>query len=110
MMEVGLPVVVVVRRGAGKVSDARARIERGLDRATKSGRMSPERAAAARTAVDITDDFAQLGDCHVVIESIDEDLDRKRALLAALEDAIDPNCVVATTSTAIPASVIGRDA
>ena len=50
----------------------------------------------------VTDHLGQLADCDLVIESIVEDLDVKKALFAELEQIVKPSGILATNTSTLP--------
>ncbi len=55
-------------------------------------------------------DYASLRDCSFVIESIIEDLATKKQVLRNVEDAVSPECLIGTNTSAIPVTHLQEDA
>jgi 3-hydroxybutyryl-CoA dehydrogenase len=78
-------------RGVGKIS-------KQLDRAVEKGKASSEDADAARARIQPTLDYADLGDCDLIIEAITEDLGLKLEMWKEV-DAIAKDGVTFATNT-----------
>jgi 3-hydroxybutyryl-CoA dehydrogenase len=79
----GLP-TVLVRGTGGDPEPARTRVARSIERRVDRGQVTREDADAALGRLTVTADRDQLGGLDLVIESIVEDLDQKRALFRDL--------------------------
>lgn len=90
----------------GAAAEAVAAVADTFRTLARKGRMSDESAdgAAARLCpVAGLDGFAP---CHLVVEAIVEDLAAKRALFAALEAVVSPDCVLATNTSSLSVTAI----
>ncbi len=88
-------------------SEAAAFVEKMLRRAVDKGRMDE---AAAKQAIRRLEPFGALSafaPCHVVIESIVEDLEAKQNLFRRLERIVDDNCILATNTSSLSVTTIG---
>ena len=79
----GMP-TVLVRGTGGDPEPARTRVARSIDRRVDRGQVAREDADAALGRLTVTADRDQLGSVDLVIESIIEHLDEKRALFRDL--------------------------
>jgi 3-hydroxybutyryl-CoA dehydrogenase len=66
--------------------------------------------AAALRHLRTSRDFGALGDCGLVIESIFENLAEKRAVLRDIEDAVVPNTLIGSNTSALPVTELQRGA
>jgi 3-hydroxyacyl-CoA dehydrogenase len=100
----GHDVIVLARRR----EVARERIERGWATATAHGLATPDEAAAARARITIADeaDPDAADEARVIVESVVEDLDAKRAALAPVVGR-NPEAIVASNTSSIPITAIG---
>jgi len=57
-----------------------------------------------------SDDFGALRDCGLVIESIFENLSEKRAVLRQIEDAVSPETLIGSNTSALPVTELQRGA
>jgi hypothetical protein len=55
-----------------------------------------------------SENYADLRDCGIVVESILEDLPLKRQVIARVEDAVAPDCLIGSTSKAAKSSIFAR--
>jgi 3-hydroxybutyryl-CoA dehydrogenase len=86
---------------------ARARIERNLGRAVDRGRMEREVADAARRRVAVgTDLTAAAADADHAIETVVEDLDVKREILAELDAACRDEVILASNTSQFSISAL----
>lgn len=95
----------------GATDRALERIRQGLARrAAKAGESAPERWAATRLLALTVE--PRLGDAvegaQLVIEAALEDLDLKRALFGALDDAAAPDTILATNTSALSVTKIAE--
>ena len=66
-----------------------------------------------RQAIDrleITSDFSSLASCGIVIETITEDLEAKKAVLVQVEHVVPPETVIGSNTSAIPISIFQEGA
>ena len=57
-----------------------------------------------------SDDFGALKDCGLVIESIFENLGEKREVLRKIEDAVSPDALIGSNTSALPVTELQRGA
>ncbi|HKE15197.1 MAG TPA: 3-hydroxyacyl-CoA dehydrogenase NAD-binding domain-containing protein [Kofleriaceae bacterium] len=94
----GLPTVLV--RGTGRApEEARGRVERSLERRIARGSLEREQAGAALARLTVTGDRDALAAVDIVIESIVEDLEEKRALFLDLARRAVGGVLASNTST-----------
>jgi len=86
------------------VAEVRAR----LARLAEKGRLEPAEASAAGARLRAVDDVAGVGaDAPgLVVEAVVEDLAVKRRLLVALEEVVDPGCVLATNTSSLSVTAL----
>ncbi len=94
---------VILRSRRQESADATlAHLEKSLTRHVHKGRMDGPAAEAALGRVTVTDDMDALSDCDLVIESVVEDLDIKKALFAELDRVCGPEAVLTTNTSTLP--------
>jgi 3-hydroxybutyryl-CoA dehydrogenase len=84
---------------------ARQTVEHYLARGVEEGRLTDEERDAALGRLTTTTDLAGLAGCDLVIEAIVEEIEPKRALLAALS-ALLPDAILATNTSALSVTEI----
>ncbi len=94
---------VVLRSRKRETADAMvAGLEKSLGKQVDKGRLSEEDRDAVLGRVTATDHLGDLADCDLVIESIVEDLDVKKALFAELDDVVKADAILATNTSTLP--------
>lgn len=94
---------VVLRSRRQETADAMvAALQKSLARQVEKGRL--EQAAADEIAgrVTATDSFHELAECDLIIESVVEDLEVKRALFAELDKIVKEDAILATNTSTLP--------
>jgi 3-hydroxybutyryl-CoA dehydrogenase len=77
-------------------------IEKGLDKQVQREKITADDKAAILGRLSATDKISDLADCDLVIESVVEDLDVKKALFAELDKAVKPEAILATNTSTLP--------
>lgn len=94
---------VVLRSRKQDTADAMiASLEKSLAKQVERGKIEQSEADAVRGRVTATDNLADLADCDLVIESVVEDLDVKRALFAELDGIVKDGAILATNTSTLP--------
>ena len=94
---------VVVRSRSQKTADAMiATIDKGFAKAIERGKATEEERQAVLGRISATDHLGTLADCDLVIESVVEDLEVKKALFAELEQIVKPSGIIATNTSTLP--------
>jgi 3-hydroxybutyryl-CoA dehydrogenase len=75
---------------------------KSLAKLVDKGRMAADEAEAVRARVTATADLADLAGCDLVIESVVEDLDTKRALFGELDGVVSADAILATNTSTLP--------
>ncbi len=98
----GAGATVVVRSRSQATADAMlAAMEKSLAKQVERGKRTQADADALRARVSATTRLADLADCDLVIESVVEDLDVKRALFNELNHIINPDAILATNTSTL---------
>ena len=94
---------VVLRSRKQETADAMvASLEKSLARQVERGKLEQAEADEVRARVSATDHIGALVDCDLVIESVVEDLDIKRALFAELDSVVKSGAILATNTSTLP--------
>ena len=92
------------------VQRAQGSIAKALAREVEKGRLDQASAVAATSRItaagDLGQGYAAYAPCGFVIEAVLEDLAVKRALFAALEKVVAPDCVLATNTSSLSVAAI----
>ncbi|NNN00889.1 MAG: 3-hydroxybutyryl-CoA dehydrogenase [Acidimicrobiaceae bacterium] len=93
---------VVVRSRSQATADAMlAALEKSLAKQVEREKRTASDADALRARVSATTRLADLADCDLVIESVVEDLDVKRALFNELNHVVNPSAILATNTSTL---------
>jgi 3-hydroxybutyryl-CoA dehydrogenase len=94
---------VILRSRTQETADsAIAKLTKGLERQVEKGRLDAEERDAIVGRISATHDLADLATCDLVIESVVEDLDIKKALFAILDTIVRPDAILATNTSTLP--------
>jgi 3-hydroxybutyryl-CoA dehydrogenase len=104
---------VVLRSRKQETADAMvAGLGKSLAKQVDRGRLEQAEADVVAGRVSATSDLGDLADCDLVIESVVEDLEIKKALFAELDAIVKDGAVLATNTSTLPviemATVTGR--
>jgi len=94
--------VVVRSRSQATAQAMVTSIEKGLDKQVQREKITADDKAAILGRLSATDKISDLADCDLVIESVVEDLDVKKALFAELDKAVKPEAILATNTSTLP--------
>jgi 3-hydroxybutyryl-CoA dehydrogenase len=94
--------VTVRSRTRAAADDMVARLAAGLDRQVAKGRLEPAERDEVIGRIRPTDHLGALVDADLVIESVVEDLDVKKALFRELEQIVHPDAILATNTSTFP--------
>jgi 3-hydroxybutyryl-CoA dehydrogenase len=94
---------VVVRSRRQDSADAMvAGIAKSLARQVEKGKLPATERDGILERIKPTHHIGDLVECHLVIESVLEDLTVKRALFAELDSVVQPNAILATNTSTLP--------
>ncbi len=94
--------VVLRSRSAATADATRVTLEKGLAKQVAKGRLGQGEADAALRRVTTTSDLADMAGCDLVLESVVEELEAKRALLAEVDRVVAGDVVLATNTSTLP--------
>ena len=93
---------VVLRSRKQATADATiAKLEKSLAKQVEKGRLSEEDRDAVLARVTGTELISDLADCDLIIESVVEDLETKRALFIELDAAVKSEAILATNTSTL---------
>jgi 3-hydroxybutyryl-CoA dehydrogenase len=94
---------VVLRSRKQETADAMvASLEKSLAKQVERGKLEKATADEVRARVTATDHLGALVDCDLVIESVVEDLEVKRALFSELDSIVKDGAILATNTSTLP--------
>jgi 3-hydroxybutyryl-CoA dehydrogenase len=94
--------VVLRSRQQASADSMVASLEKSLAKQVERGKLEQADADAVRARVSATDHLGALVDCDLVIESVVEDLEIKRALFEELDSIVKPEAILATNTSTLP--------
>ncbi|MDR2013033.1 MAG: 3-hydroxyacyl-CoA dehydrogenase [Rhodanobacter sp.] len=80
-----------------------------LKKRVDTGKLAANDAQALLARIEPVESVAAMSDAAVVIEAIVERIDAKRALLAQLESIVADTCILASNTSSISITALGRD-
>ncbi|MDY0748149.1 3-hydroxyacyl-CoA dehydrogenase [Paucibacter sp. R3-3] len=102
----GFPTVLVDTNGEA-LNKSRQQIEKILDDGVKLGKVQPEAAAAAKARLTISTDLVSAaGGAVLLLETVSERLDIKKAVITAAAPVLAANAVIATNTSALSVTEI----
>ena len=94
---------VIVRSRSQATADAMvASVAKGLAKQVEKGRLTDDEKVAILGRITAVSELSKLADCDLVIESVVEDLDTKKALFAELDKTVKPGAIIATNTSTLP--------
>ncbi len=93
--------VVIRSRNQDTADGCVARIDKALQKLVSKEKIDEAAAAEILARVTPTADLADLADCDIVIESVIEDIDTKKALFADLDTTVKDGAILATNTSTL---------
>jgi 3-hydroxybutyryl-CoA dehydrogenase len=93
--------VVVREIDRGNLDAGIAKIEKQLAKAAEKGKLEQPEADAVRARIAPTMDYADLADCDIVIEAIDEDLEKKLEMWRTVDAIVKEEAYFATNTSSL---------
>jgi 3-hydroxybutyryl-CoA dehydrogenase len=92
----------------GAAVDAKTQLAKGLDALVAKGKVSAADAAQTLSRIEPVAALEAAAPVGLVVEAIVESLEAKRAVFAQLESVVTADCVLATNTSSISVTAIGR--
>lgn len=108
LLAAGHNVVGVTRRLANH-PDTKPHVLALLRQMVKEG-MLREKPATLLKRLSLSEDFNDLAQCRIIIESIVEDVETKRKSYRTIEAIVEPTAIIGSNTSAIPITLLQRDA
>lgn len=103
--QVGIP-TVAVKATPGSTDKIRSGLEKSLAKMVERQKMSAELRDSTLALLQFTTDEAAVADCDLIIESIIEDIDIKKALFQRLEGIVSPQAIIATNTSTLSVTAL----
>ncbi|WP_089155516.1 3-hydroxyacyl-CoA dehydrogenase family protein [Micromonospora sp. NBS 11-29] len=102
----GSPVTLLVRGGPEVAAEKARWVGRSLARDVGRRVLAAADARAAATRLRVTADPGDLSGVDVALECVAEDVAAKRSVIAMVESVVDRRCLIASTTSSIPAGTL----
>jgi 3-hydroxybutyryl-CoA dehydrogenase len=99
---------VLVKATPGPLDGPRRYIAESLGRAVKKGKLTAEALDETLARLTLTSDLDALSSCDVIIESVVEDLDRKRRIFGEIEPRVPTTTVLASNTSSLPLAALAE--
>ena len=103
--QVGIP-TVAVKATPGSTDKIRSGLEKSLAKMVERQKMSAELRDSTLELLQFTTDEAAVADCDLIIESIIEDIDIKKAMFQRLEGIVSPQAIIATNTSTLSVTAL----
>ncbi len=94
--------VIVASRSQERADETAASFASSLNRQVERGKLTLDERDAALARLSTTNDMHNLAACDLVLESIVEDLERKRDVFGVLDEVCQPGAILATNTSTLP--------
>lgn len=94
--------VILSSRSQDRAEQTAKAFETSLNRQVEKGRLSMDDRDATLARFATTTEMSALANCDLVIESIVEDLERKREVFGVLDEVCAPHTILATNTSTLP--------
>jgi len=94
--------VVVREVDQDKLDKGLAKIDKQLARAVDKGKLEEGDATSVRDRIQGTLDYGDLAECDLVVEAIDEDLDKKLEMWRQVDEIVKDDAFFATNTSSLP--------
>ncbi len=103
--QAGIP-TVAVKATPGSTDKIRSGLEKSLAKMVERQKMSAELRDSTLGLLQFTTDEASVADCDLIIESIIEDIDIKKAMFQRLEGIVSPQTIIATNTSTLSVTAL----
>ena len=103
--QAGLP-TVAVKATPGSTDKIRLGLEKSLGKMVERGKMTAEHRDSTLGLLQFTSAEADVADCDLIIESIVEDLDIKKAMFQRLEMIVSPRAMLTTNTSTLSVTAL----
>ena len=103
--QAGIP-TVAVKATPGSTDKIRSGLEKSLAKMVERQKMSAELRDSTLGLLQFTTDESAVADCDLIIESIIEDIDIKKAMFKRLEGIVTPQAILATNTSTLSVTAL----
>jgi len=100
--------VVLIDQQQEAADRGRAYSETYMDKGIKRGKATPEKKAEVLGRITATTDYAALSGCDLIVEAVFEDPNIKAEVTKKVEDAVGPDCIIATNTSTLPITDLAK--
>ena len=98
--QAGIP-TIAVKATPGSTDKIRSGLEKSLGKMVERGKMTTEKMESTLGLLQLTTKEEDVADCDLIVESIIEDLDTKKALFQRLESIVSPQTLLTTNTSTL---------
>ena len=103
--QAGIP-TVAVKATPGSTDKIRSNLEKSLAKIVERGKMTAEQKDSTLGLLQLTTKEEDVADCDLIIESIIEDLETKKALFCRLEAIVSPEALLTTNTSTLSVTAL----
>ena len=103
--QAGIP-TVAVKATPGSTDKIRSNLEKSLAKIVERGKMTAEQKDSTLGLLQLTTKEEDVADCDLIIESIIEDLETKKALFQRLEKIVSPQTLLTTNTSTLSVTAL----
>jgi 3-hydroxybutyryl-CoA dehydrogenase len=89
-----------------RAEQGKARVATIIDKAVKKGRFPAEKRDETLERIIPADDYQAMADIDLAIEAVFENAELKKKILAEIDEACQPECIIATNTSSIPITLL----
>jgi len=101
----GFP-VTIIEANAELAQRVRQDLQRAFDSAVKAGKLTVELSSEWMSRLVTGTDITGLGNCDLVIETVPENLELKKTVLASIEMSASSNAIISSNTSALPITAL----
>ncbi len=101
--------VTLVEANEDLANGTRRDVRHAFEGAVKAGKLAAEKASMWMDRLVTGAEISSLRDCDIVIETVPEDLELKRRVLASIEQSIRPDAVIGSNTSALPITALAAN-
>jgi 3-hydroxybutyryl-CoA dehydrogenase len=98
--------LILLCRRLEDVEEIKSSVEKQLSKMLKRGYLTVSEYQQKLQAFTISNDYSDLKDCELIIESVLEDKELKREIFGIIEPIVNPECILASNTSSIPLNFV----